>query len=82
LARLEARLEERRQEWAKSYPVYKASRPCPKCGNPTRTTTYRGGYGISPSDRYGMAFAWPYLERFCGRCEYKASEVPLDGTES
>ena len=78
LARLEDRLRSREAAWAAQTPVYDPRRPCPKCGNDTRTTKYSDGYGLRYTLFATARLAWPYMERFCGRCEYVTEEVPLD----
>lgn len=64
------------EAWLKNTEPYDADAPCPKCGNPIRTTEYKtSGEALLYTAGYPQ---WPHILRNCGRCTFSEYQVPLD----
>ena len=68
---------------------YDPDRPCPKCGNPAITTTFKAQRYFPGVTYTSLASAmdqeghYPdHMRRYCGRCEHIWREWPLDREET
>lgn len=71
-----------RQRFIDEYLPFEQDRPCPKCGNPQRATEFHESHLNDGVEKWGRCIessrCCERIVRYCGRCEYKSLEVPLD----